>query len=55
MYKIKIKSPTIEGQILTFTTDHYDIQENTISFTDREGKKQEWHLNQFITAEEVKA
>ena len=51
MFKVKIKDPTREGKILYFTCEKYEINENTISFEDREGLKQVWHISNLINIE----
>jgi hypothetical protein len=53
MYKVKIKDPTREGKILYFTCEKYELGENTISFQDREGLKQVWHISQLINIEQT--
>lgn len=53
MYKVKIKDPTREDKILYFTCKEYEITENTISFIDRSGLKQVWHINQLINIEQT--
>ena len=53
MYKVKIKDPTREGKILYFTCEQYALGENTISFIDRSGLKQVWHIAQLINIEQT--
>lgn len=53
MYKVKIKDPTREGKILYFTCEQYKINENTISFVDRTGLKQLWHIQNLINIEQT--
>lgn len=53
MFKVKIKDPTREGKILYFTCEKYEINENTISFQDRTGLKQVWHISQLINIEQT--
>lgn len=53
MYKVKIKDPTREGKILYFTCEKYEIGENTISFIDRDGLKQVWHISNLINIEQT--
>ena len=54
MYKIKIKDPERENELLTFTTEKYSIENNTISFIDKFGTHRIFNINLFIGAEEVK-
>jgi len=51
MYKVKIKDPTREGKILYFTCEKYELGNNTISFIDRDGFKQVWHISNLINIE----
>lgn len=53
MYKVKVKDPIREGKILYFTCEQYEINENTISFIDRTGLKQLWHIQNLINIEET--
>jgi len=53
VYKVKIKDPTREGKILYFTCEKYEINENTISFVDRTGLKQLWHIQNLINIEQT--
>ena len=53
MIKVKIKDPTREGKILYFTCEKYEIDENTISFIDRTGLKQLWHISNLINIEQT--
>jgi hypothetical protein len=53
MFKVKIKDPTREGKILYFTCEKYEIDENTISFIDRTGLKQLWHISNLINIEQT--
>jgi hypothetical protein len=53
MFKIKIKDPTREGKILYFTCENYKIDENTISFIDKNKLNQVWHINNLINIEQT--
>ncbi len=53
MYKIKIKDPKRENEILYFTCKEYEISEKIIKFQDRTGLKQIWHIDSLINIEEL--
>lgn len=53
-YKLKFRSPTIDGQTLFFTTQEYVLDDGLITFTDKFGKKQTWSTSFLINIEEVR-
>jgi hypothetical protein len=54
IFKLKFRSPTIEGQTLFFTTNTYLMENDFITFTDKFGKKQTWSTSFLINIEEVR-
>ena len=53
MFKLKFRSPTIDEQILFFTTEKYEIEDGLITFKDKFGKIQTWNTTFLINIEKV--
>ena len=52
-FKLKFRSPSIEGQVLFFTAEEYKLEDGLISFTDKFGKQQTWSTTFLINIEKV--
>ena len=53
MFKLKFRSPSIEGQILFFTANEYELKDGFVYFTDKFGKQQVWSATFLINIEKV--